>query len=184
MEADRQYTTACQQRAARGQGSLHVVCWRSKPLDPLLTRQPADQCAALLLLRHINPQTRQFKVFKLKPHDPVTVKTLIKQIHAIICGCFKGVILCKNPFFLFLGAFIRVSEVTSRCKTQPTTLVPKSTQAPPTHIHPAGRMKPASGGNVLLSAALRRMNLPFSSSLRGYKSPVDKLYLRLMFQQS
>ena len=25
--------------------------------------------------------------------------------------------LCKNPFFLFLGAYIRASEVTSRCKT-------------------------------------------------------------------
>ena len=38
------------------------------------------------------------------------------------CGhrveCFlKGATLCKNPFFLFLGAYIRASEVTSRCKT-------------------------------------------------------------------
>ena len=30
---------------------------------------------------------------------------------------FKGDILCKNPFFLLLGADIRASEVTSRWKT-------------------------------------------------------------------
>ena len=30
----------------------------------------------------------------------------------------KGEILWKNPFFLFLGAYIRVSEVTSKCNTR------------------------------------------------------------------
>ena len=43
-------------------------------------------------------------------------------------------------------------------------------------------MKPVSGGNAPLSAVLSSMHLT-STSLRGYKSTVDKLYLRVMFQQ-
>jgi len=42
------------------------------------------------------------------------------------------------------------------------------------HIHP---------DEASFSAVLRSMHLPSSSSLRGHKSPVDELYLRLMFQQ-
>jgi len=44
-------------------------------------------------------------------------------------------------------------------------------------------MKPASGGNIPLFAVLRSINPTSTTSLRGYKRPVDKLHLRVLFQQ-
>jgi len=44
-------------------------------------------------------------------------------------------------------------------------------------------MKQVRPGNVLLSAVLRSMLFTSTTGLRGYKNPVDKLYLSVMFQQ-
>jgi len=63
---------------------------------------------------------------------------------------------------------------TSLIKSTPPPLESHHLWAPPLRIHLT---------NVLLSAALRNMHLTSTTSLRGYNSPVDKLYLRVMFQQ-
>jgi len=100
---------------------------------------------------------------------------------SLILSCYvKGdSFFLKNPFFLFLVAYIRVSEVSSKCKTPQ-----KHKTLSPAHSHPPCWTDEASFWWKCSAVSFTEEHLPSSSSLRGYKSPVDKLYLRLMFQQS